>query len=806
MIATTASDSTPPVEYQFNETTGNSGGTDSGWQTSATYSDEGLSENTQYGYEVRARDSNGTINTGNYSTPISYEYTSIDPPTDVEVASTNGTSWINATVTQPLNPTSDWTASNFSWTTGGANYSDWQNGTYYHNRTGLSENTEYGFQVQFRNGDGDAGSFNPTEETNYTQCNPPTDAEFTFDTKGRTWINMSVLDVDNNPTSGYTAAYFECVTGGASDSGWVTDISGGRYYYNSTGLSSSTTYGFRVKYRNAETVETSYTSENQTSTNAPIAPTVYTNASSQLNETNATLNGWLQDNGDGDTICYFLLNDTNDFGSPIFNLSKGIIADGAEFENNTAGETTLTQGKLYYFKAQANNSGGWVDGSVEIFLTKPENISAFTATLYGTTQINLTWTDETGGDGAYIEYAKNSPPSPWNEGDGTPVDADGNVTSPFAHASLDPGTTYYYKAWAYATDGTWTSSGNQTAPRGSAMTASATTTGSPTVYTNDTTGIGSTNATLEGWLQSNGTLDTYCYFLLNDTKDFGSPIFNLSKGIIVNGDGFENDTAGETTLTKGMLYYVDTKANNSGGWDESGGIKAFLTKPDPPSNLVAQMNSSSIIYLTWSTGTGFNTTYIERNTVTSWLRGSGTEIYNDSGTNFEDGRLTEGITYYYQAWSFANWTYNPTLHQWSDNNASSSNTTEAINTSIEITPGIWDIGSTTIGNYNYSTSGFYFNLTNEGNVVLNIQIKGSNATNSTTEANWTLTSIPGHDNYSLQYNKSSNWNNINLTYDTFVTSFGVGAWQTFDLNVFMALTSTKSDPLSITVTFRSVIS
>ncbi len=128
------------------------------------------------------------------------------------------------------------------------------------------------------------------------------------------------------------------------------------------------------------------------------------------------------------------------------------------------------------------------------------------------------------------------------------------------------------------------------------------------------------------------------------------------------------------------------------------------------------------------------------------------------------------------------------------------------NTSINVTPSQWDIGITTIGNYNYSTSDFYFNLTNEGYVVLNIQIKASNATNLTTGAQWNLTSTPGFDNYSLQYNKSGgfSWTNINQTYDTFVTNVGLGSWQTFDLNLFMALTSTKSDPLSITITFRSV--
>jgi hypothetical protein len=125
-----------------------------------------------------------------------------------------------------------------------------------------------------------------------------------------------------------------------------------------------------------------------------------------------------------------------------------------------------------------------------------------------------------------------------------------------------------------------------------------------------------------------------------------------------------------------------------------------------------------------------------------------------------------------------------------------------------VEPPQWDIGATTVGNFNYSTSGFYFNLSNNGTASLNIQIKASNATNSTTGAQWLLNSTPGYDNYTLQYNKSGGgtWTNINLTYDTFVTNLNVDSWHTFDLNIFMATISTRSDPLSITITFRSVLS
>jgi len=66
MTATTATDP-GGVEYYFDETTGNPGATDSGWQDSATYADAGLNSNTQYCYRVRARDKSANQNTTGWS-------------------------------------------------------------------------------------------------------------------------------------------------------------------------------------------------------------------------------------------------------------------------------------------------------------------------------------------------------------------------------------------------------------------------------------------------------------------------------------------------------------------------------------------------------------------------------------------------------------------------------------------------------------------------------------------------------------------------------------------------------------------
>jgi len=194
----------------------------------------------------------------------------------------------------------------------------------------------------------------------------------------------------------------------------------------------------------------------------------------------------------------------------------------------------------------------------------------------------------------------------------------------------------------------------------------------PIVITNISSGVEETNTTLRGYLSSDGGVETTCGFRYGVSSGVYSE--NFSVGVVSNTTEFSNNNG---SLTQGQIYFYQAWANNSVGF-ANGSELTFLTKPEASSGLTAQSNSTSMIYLNWNPGIGSNNTYIERNAsgVSVWDRGSGTMIYNGSGTNFEDSGLSEGITYYYQAWSYANWSYHSTtLFQWSDGNASANNIT-----------------------------------------------------------------------------------------------------------------------------------
>lgn len=78
MTASSASD-VNGVEYYFTETSGNPGGSDSGWQDSPSYIDIGLNPATQYTYTVVARDKSPQQNTTGASDPASATTDGVGP-------------------------------------------------------------------------------------------------------------------------------------------------------------------------------------------------------------------------------------------------------------------------------------------------------------------------------------------------------------------------------------------------------------------------------------------------------------------------------------------------------------------------------------------------------------------------------------------------------------------------------------------------------------------------------------------------------------------------------------------------------
>ena len=132
----------------FNETSGNSGGSDSSWQQTTSYQNTGLSENTLYTYQVKAR--NGDETATSY-TSTSSKYTLVDTPTGFSFE--RHPSSLNIYVDSFPNPTSGssgylfWQTDNSSYNSGWIQTNEWQD-------LNMVQGTTYTYAVKYRNGNG----------------------------------------------------------------------------------------------------------------------------------------------------------------------------------------------------------------------------------------------------------------------------------------------------------------------------------------------------------------------------------------------------------------------------------------------------------------------------------------------------------------------------------------------------------------------------------------------------------------------------------------------------------------------------
>jgi len=184
---------------------------------------------------------------------------------------------------------------------------------------------------------------------------------------------------------------------------------------------------------------------------------------------------------------------------------------------------------------------------------------------------------------------------------------------------------------------------------------------------------------------------SFVWYESDSSYDGGMKLFSHSNGsswTTYNSDDYVfkiiSNTSGD--FSPGTMYHYRGVANNSNSTVYGSDI-GFLTKPNSPSGLSVQANSSDANYLTWTMGTGGNYTVIERNTISSWSRGSGTVIYNGTGVFCEDNDLSPDTVYYYQAWHYVKWySRSITYQQYSDLNSSDSASTYGLPTITLLSP------------------------------------------------------------------------------------------------------------------------
>jgi len=119
----------------------------------------------------------------------------------------------------------------------------------------LSENTQYTYDVQFKDNANNLGNYG-TSASKYTLIEPPT--AISFGTIGANSITLSATGTLPNLDSGTSAIFFDETTesSGGADSSWTQTNS-----YQNTGLSENTQYTYKAKAKNGDSTETAYTAE-----------------------------------------------------------------------------------------------------------------------------------------------------------------------------------------------------------------------------------------------------------------------------------------------------------------------------------------------------------------------------------------------------------------------------------------------------------------------------------------------------------------------------------------------------------------
>ncbi len=170
-------------------------------------------------------------------------------------------------------------------------------------------------------------------------------------------------------------------------------------------------------------------------------PSVTTDNATNVEETTATLNGTLTNDGGEACEVRFQYGKTESY-SDNTSWQAGKVT-GNSFSENITG---LDKGTLYHFRAQAKNTAGTANGQDKTLLTKPDPPTGFTATP-GNTQVSLSWTKGGGANRTMIIRKVGGYPA--NRSDGTQVYFDTGTS--YTDTGLTNGTTYYYSAWSEVT-------------------------------------------------------------------------------------------------------------------------------------------------------------------------------------------------------------------------------------------------------------------------------------------------------------------------------------------------------------------
>ncbi|MES2141165.1 MAG: hypothetical protein V4511_15770, partial [Bacteroidota bacterium] len=592
-----------------------------------TYNITGLTASTTYYYRLRA--GNG-CDTSLYSNTITVSTSAPIAPTATAASNFTCTS-INANWGASSGATTYFlevsTSPAFALGTfvTGYNNINVSNVTTY-NVTGLTSSTTYYYRVRAGNGCDTSLYSNTILVSTSAPVAPNAVAASNF--------TCTSVNANWGAVTGATAYYLEVATSASFGAGtFVTGYNNINVNnvttYNVTGLTSSTTYYYRVRAGNG--CDTSlYSNTILVSTSAPVAPTAAAPSNFTCTSVNANWGAVT-----GATAYYLEVSTTASFGAGTFVTGYNNINVNNVTTYNVTG---LTSSTTYYYRVRAGNGcdTSLYSNTILVSTSAPVAPNAVAASNFTCTSVNANWGAVTGATAYYLEVSTTA-----SFGAGTFVTGYNNINvnnvTTYNVTGLTSSTTYYYRVRA--------GNGCDTSLYSNTILVSTSAPVAPTATAPSNYTCTSVNA---NWGAVTGA--TAYYLEVSTTASFGAGTFVTGyNNINVN----NVTTYNVTGLTSSTTYYYRVRAGN--GCDTSlysNTILVSTSAPVAPNAVAASNFTCTSVNANWGAVTGATAYYLEVATSASFGAGTFVTGYNNINVNnvttYNVTGLTSSTTYYYR--------------------------------------------------------------------------------------------------------------------------------------------------------------
>ncbi len=327
-----------------------------------------------------------------------------------------------------------------------------------------------------------------------------------------------------------------------------------------TGLATGTVFHYRVVATNS--AGTTNGMDQALVTGA--APTVSTDAATDVTTTSSTLRATVNPNGLSATV-KFQYGTTTSYGSETIAMPSPIT--GANAISVSTALTGLASGVIFHYRAVATNSAGTTNGADQIFVTgAAPMVTTNAATEVGTNSATLNGMVNPNGLSTSIRFQYGTTASYGDEITATPSPASGvgAVAVKATLSTLIPNTLYHYRL---------VGENNTGITHGDDQTFTTTNLPLPTVTTNEATNITSISITLNGTVNPNN-LSTTVMFEYGMSTSYGNQISATPSP--VNGAATIAVSSRLTGLLPNTSYHYRVVATNNAGRTE-GANRSFTT-------------------------------------------------------------------------------------------------------------------------------------------------------------------------------------------------------------------------------------